>query len=158
METNASLQYEVSNINLEPKFSLFWPFYLPGNAVIISFEISFWYFFVYCSNGLILFFITGFRLIEMANRRDLMITAPKHCPLQPMGLHSLLACPKSIALFACLIICTFQLIFSARTVFFSHNKSANSTFSHDFSAKRTGPNHVSKHELYRELFCICAIT
>jgi hypothetical protein len=37
METNASLQYEVSNINLEPNFSLFWP---PGNAVIISFEIS----------------------------------------------------------------------------------------------------------------------
>ena len=27
--------------------------------------------------------------------------------------------------------------FSERTVFFSHNKSANSTFSHDFSAKRT---------------------
>jgi hypothetical protein len=40
-------------------------------------------------------------------------------------------------LFACLIIHTFQLVFSARTVFFSHNKSANSTFSHDFSAKRT---------------------
>jgi len=28
--------------------------------------------------------------------------------------------------------------FSQRTVFFSHNKSANSTFSHDLSAKRTG--------------------
>jgi hypothetical protein len=27
--------------------------------------------------------------------------------------------------------------FSERTVFFSHNKSANSIFSHDFSAKRT---------------------
>jgi hypothetical protein len=43
-----------------------------------------------------------------------------------------------MALFACLIICTFQLVFSAGTVFFSHNKLANSTFSHDFSAKRTG--------------------
>ena len=28
--------------------------------------------------------------------------------------------------------------FSQRTIFFSHNKSANSTFSHDLSAKRTG--------------------
>jgi len=28
--------------------------------------------------------------------------------------------------------------FSQRTVFFSHNKSANSTFSHGLSAKRTG--------------------
>jgi hypothetical protein len=44
----------------------------------------------------------------------------------------------TVILFACLIIHTFQLVFSARTVFFSHNKSANSTFSHDFSAKRTG--------------------
>jgi len=29
--------------------------------------------------------------------------------------------------------------FSERTVFFSHNKSANSTFSHGFSAKQTEP-------------------
>jgi hypothetical protein len=29
--------------------------------------------------------------------------------------------------------------FSQRTVFFSHNKSVNSTFSRGFSAKRTGP-------------------
>jgi hypothetical protein len=42
------------------------------------------------------------------------------------------------ALFACLIIRIFQLVFSARIVFFSHNKSANSSFSHSFSAKRTG--------------------
>jgi hypothetical protein len=39
--------------------------------------------------------------------------------------------------FACLIIRTFQLVFSTGTVFFSHTKLANSTFSHDFSAKRT---------------------
>jgi hypothetical protein len=37
-----------------------------------------------------------------------------------------------------LIIRTFQLVFSAGTVFFSQNKSANSTFSHGFLAKRTG--------------------
>jgi hypothetical protein len=42
--------------------------------------------------------------------------------------------PMSV-LFACLIISTFQLIFSTGTVFFSHNKLANSTFSHDFLAK-----------------------
>jgi hypothetical protein len=40
-------------------------------------------------------------------------------------------------LFVCLIIRTFQLVFSAKIVFFSHTKSSNSTFSHDFSAKRT---------------------
>ena len=33
-----------------------------------------------------------------------------------------------IALFACLIIRTFQLVFSARTVLFSHNKSAGTVF------------------------------
>jgi hypothetical protein len=31
------------------------------------------------------------------------------------------------------------------TVFFSHNKSANSTFSHDLSAKQTGRSIVSTH-------------
>jgi hypothetical protein len=45
---------------------------------------------------------------------------------------------KGEALFACLIIRIFQLVFSAKIIFFSHDKSANSTFSHDFSAKRTG--------------------
>ena len=33
--------------------------------------------------------------------------------------------------------------FSQRTVFFSHNKSVNSTFSHGLSAKRTGPLFVA---------------
>ena len=37
--------------------------------------------------------------------------------------------------------------FSQRTVFFSHNKSANSTFSHGLSAKRTG------HEVYNYVLC-----
>jgi len=36
--------------------------------------------------------------------------------------------------------------FSQRTVFFSHNKAVNSTFSHGLSAKRTG--HLKKHERY----------
>jgi hypothetical protein len=43
-----------------------------------------------------------------------------------------------LALFACFIIRIFQFIFLIGTIFFSHNKSANSTFSHNFSAKRTG--------------------
>ena len=43
-------------------------------------------------------------------------------------------------MFASLIICTFQLVFSARTVFFSHNKSTEIVFRLIFSAKRTGPN------------------
>ena len=32
--------------------------------------------------------------------------------------------------------------FSQRIIFFSHNKSANSTFSHDLSAKRTGQKAI----------------
>ena len=48
-----------------------------------------------------------------------------------------------MALFASLIIRTFQLIFSAGTVFFFHNKSARIVFRHVFSAKRTGLSVVS---------------
>ena len=44
-----------------------------------------------------------------------------------------------LAMFACLIIRTFQLVFSAGTVFFSHNKSIETVFRLVFSAKRTGP-------------------
>ena len=46
---------------------------------------------------------------------------------------------KIMALFAFLIIRTFQLIFSAGIVFFSHNKSVGTVFRLVFSAKRTGP-------------------
>ena len=42
-------------------------------------------------------------------------------------------------LFAYLIIRTFQLVFLAETVFFSHNKSTRTVFRLVFSAKRTGP-------------------
>jgi hypothetical protein len=35
--------------------------------------------------------------------------------------------------------------FSKQIVFFSHNKSANNTFSHGFSAKRTWPKQVYHH-------------
>ena len=45
----------------------------------------------------------------------------------------------AMALFACLIIRIFQLIFLAGTVFFSPNKSAGIIFRFIFSAKRTGP-------------------
>ena len=44
-----------------------------------------------------------------------------------------------MALFASLVIHTFQLVFSAGTVFFSHNESARTMFRLVFSAKRTGP-------------------
>jgi hypothetical protein len=44
---------------------------------------------------------------------------------------------SDIALFAYLEMRTYHLIFSIETVFFSHNKSANSTFSHNFLVKRT---------------------
>jgi len=44
-----------------------------------------------------------------------------------------------LVMFACLIIRTFQLIFSAGTVFSSHNKSTITVFRLVFSAKRTGP-------------------
>ena len=39
-----------------------------------------------------------------------------------------------MAMFACLIICSFQLVFLAGTVFFSHNKSAGTVFRLIFSA------------------------
>jgi hypothetical protein len=42
------------------------------------------------------------------------------------------ACLSPLAMFACLIIRTFQLVFSAGIIFFSHNKSTNNTFSHGF--------------------------
>ena len=45
------------------------------------------------------------------------------------------------ALFVSLIIRTFQPVFSAGTVFFSHNKSAGTVFRHVFSAKRTEPSY-----------------
>jgi hypothetical protein len=41
-----------------------------------------------------------------------------------------------MALFVRLIIRTFQPVFSAGTVFFSHNRLVSNTFSHGFSAKR----------------------
>jgi len=44
-----------------------------------------------------------------------------------------------MAPFASLVIRTFQLIFSAGTIFFSHNKSTRIVFRLIFSAKRTGP-------------------
>jgi len=44
-----------------------------------------------------------------------------------------------VALFASFIIRLFQFVFSAGTVFFSHNKSAGTIFQVVFSAKRTGP-------------------
>ena len=42
-------------------------------------------------------------------------------------------------MFVCFIIHTFELVFSAGTVFFSHTKSAGTVFRLVFSAKRTGP-------------------
>ena len=47
-----------------------------------------------------------------------------------------------MALFASLIIRLFQLIFLAGTVFFSHNKSAETVFWLVFSAKQTVPLSV----------------
>jgi hypothetical protein len=38
----------------------------------------------------------------------------------------------------------FHLVFLVGTVFFSHNKSTNSTFSHDFSAKRTAEEEIKQ--------------
>jgi hypothetical protein len=46
---------------------------------------------------------------------------------------------KTLALFIRLIIRLFQLVFSAGTVFFSHNKSANNVFQPAYQHSRTGP-------------------
>jgi hypothetical protein len=58
------------------------------------------------------------------------------------------AASEDLALFACFIIRIFQLIFSTKTVFFSHNKSANSTFQ-NFSAKRTDSPKELRHERFK---------
>jgi hypothetical protein len=44
-----------------------------------------------------------------------------------------------MALFTWLIICLFQLVFSTKTVFFSHNKLANNIFQPTYEHSRTGP-------------------
>jgi hypothetical protein len=54
-------------------------------------------------------------------------------------------------MFVCLIIHTFQLVFSIGTVFSSPNKSTNSTFSYVFSTKRTGS------EYQRGRFYLCSV-
>ena len=54
-----------------------------------------------------------------------------------------------LSMFACLIIRTFQLVFSVGTIFFSHNKSAGTMFRLVFSAKRTGFCLVSDSEVLR---------
>jgi len=48
-------------------------------------------------------------------------------------------------MFVCLIICTFQLVFSARTVFFSLNESVGTVFRLVFSAKRTADDGDAPH-------------
>jgi hypothetical protein len=54
-------------------------------------------------------------------------------PFQNWGVWSLVGMECETELFAYKLY-----FFSQRTVFFSHNKSANSTFSHGFSAKQIG--------------------
>jgi hypothetical protein len=50
---------------------------------------------------------------------------------------------KEQALFIWLIIRLIQLVFSARTVFFSHKKSANSVFQPAYNSSRTGPKDLA---------------
>jgi hypothetical protein len=45
----------------------------------------------------------------------------------------------SMAMFIWLIIRLIRLVFSARTVFFSHKKSVNSVFQPAYNSSRTGP-------------------
>ena len=45
----------------------------------------------------------------------------------------------AVIAFACLVIRTFQFVFSVGTEFFSHNKLDGTVFRSVFSAKRTGP-------------------
>jgi hypothetical protein len=54
------------------------------------------------------------------------------------------------AMFIRLIIRLFQLVFSARTVFFSHNKSANSVFQPAYQPSRMGPEWIERLRLCDE--------
>ena len=49
-------------------------------------------------------------------------------------------------LFACVIIRSFQLVFSVGTMFFSHNKLAGTVFRLVFLAKRTGPSRHKRRQ------------
>jgi hypothetical protein len=56
-----------------------------------------------------------------------------------------------MALFIWLIIRLFKLIFSAGTVFFSHNKSANNIFQPAYQHSRTGPLIFKPLTLYYKI-------
>jgi hypothetical protein len=56
-----------------------------------------------------------------------------------LKLHIIMLVEISWSLFIWLIIRLFQLVFSAETVFFSHNKSANSVFQPAYQPNRTAP-------------------
>jgi hypothetical protein len=58
------------------------------------------------------------------------------------------AASEDLALFACFIIRIFQLVFSTEIIFFFHNKSANSTFSYNFSAKQMDSPKELRHERF----------
>jgi hypothetical protein len=54
----------------------------------------------------------------------------------------------TMVLFIRLIIRTFQFVFSVRTVFFSHNKSANSVFQPAYQHSRTGPIYMPRQAVH----------
>jgi hypothetical protein len=85
----------------------------------------------------------NFRQIDWSEQRhrDADTYAPHHscAPLAPYFWRRELTSNFPLTLFDCLISRTFL---SKWIVFFSHNKSANSTFSHGLSVKRTEPRGV----------------
>jgi hypothetical protein len=58
-----------------------------------------------------------------------------------------MADPVTKVMFIQLIIRLFQLVFSAGTVFFSHNKSANSVFQLAYQHSRTAPKFQNSVEV-----------
>jgi hypothetical protein len=63
------------------------------------------------------------------------LTCPCHCATEVYAL----AMVQLKSMFTRLIIRLFQLVFSAKTVFLSHNKSVNAIFQPAYQPSRTGP-------------------
>ena len=77
---------------------------------------------------------------------EMLSMAPHMTTVFTMSIGELCSVSGAIALFAWACLTYKPYFFSQRTVFFSHTKSANSTFSHDLSAKQAQTNMALKSE------------
>jgi hypothetical protein len=76
---------------------------------------------------------------ELSSKTMIETSDPKERAQKVLETAEKLDCTRYVTrLFTRLIIRLFQLVFSAETVFFSHNKSANNVFQQAYQPSRTG--------------------